>query len=54
MLTCVIEAQEGRDVAEVNIPNAFAQTVFSEEDKEHRVIVRIRGPVEDVLVSIAP
>ena len=30
MLTCVIEAQEGRDVAVVDIPNAFAQTVVSD------------------------
>jgi hypothetical protein len=42
MLTCVIDAQEGRDVAVVDIPNAFAQTIVSDEDKEHRVIVRIR------------
>jgi hypothetical protein len=54
MLTCVIEAQEGRDVAVVDIPNAFAKTVVSDEDKEHRVIVRIRGPLVDILVSIAP
>ena len=54
MLTCVIEAQEGRDVAVVDIPNAFAQTVVSDQDTEHHVIVRIRGPLVDVLVSIAP
>ena len=54
MLTCVINAQENRDVAVVDIPNAFAQTVVSDEDAEHRVIVRIRGPLVDVLVSIAP
>jgi len=54
MLTCVIDAQEGRDVAVVDIPNAFAQTVVSDEDKEHRVIVRIRGPLVDILVSLAP
>ena len=41
MPTCVIEAQEDRDVAVVDIPNAFAQTVDSEEDKDHRVIVCI-------------
>jgi len=54
MLTCVIDAQEGRDVAVVDIPNAFAQTIVSDEDKEHRVIVRIRGPLVDILVSLAP
>ena len=54
MLTCVIEAQEGRDVAVVEIPNAFAQTVVSEDDKDHWVIVCIQGPLVNVLVSIAP
>jgi hypothetical protein len=48
MLTCVIDAQEGRDVAVVDIPNAFVQTVVSEEDAEHHVIVRIRGALVDV------
>ena len=32
MLTCVIDAQENRDVAVVDIPNAFVQTVVTEED----------------------
>ncbi len=54
MLTCVIDAQEGRDVAVVDIPNAFVQTVVSEEDAQHCVIVRIRGPLVDILESIAP
>ncbi len=53
MLTCVIDAQEERDVAVVDILNAFVQTVVSEEDAQHRVIVWIRGPLVDVLVSIA-
>jgi hypothetical protein len=50
MLTCVIDAAEDKDVAVVDILNAFAQTVVSEEDAEHRVIVRIRGPLVDILV----
>ena len=54
MLTCVIDAQENRDVAVVDIPNAFVQTVVSDEDAEHRVMVRIRGPLVDILVSMAP
>ena len=51
MLTCVIDAQENRDVAVVDIPNAFVQTVVTEEDTQHRVIVHIRGPLIDLLVS---
>ena len=54
MLTCVIKSQEGRDVAVVDIPNAFVQTAISDEDKGHHVIVCIRGPLVDILVSIAP
>ncbi len=51
MLTCVIGAVERRDNAVINVPNAFVQTVV--EDKEHRVIIHIRGPLVDILVSIA-
>ena len=40
-------------MAVVDIPNAFVQTVVSDEDKEHHVIVRIRGPLVDILVSLA-
>ena len=54
--TCVIGAQEDGDITVVVIPNAFIQTVDNEEDAatEHRVIVHIRGPMVDILVSIAP
>ncbi len=52
MLTCVIDALEERDVAVVDIPNAFVQTVV--KDEKHRVIVCIRGPLVDILVNIAP
>jgi hypothetical protein len=52
ILTCVIDALEGRDIAVVDISNAFVQTVV--EDKEHCVIVCIRGPYMDILVNIAP
>ena len=54
MLTCIINAQEDRDVAMVDIPNKFVQTVKSKEDAEHHVTVCIRGQLVDVLVSIAP
>jgi hypothetical protein len=42
MLTCVIDAQEDMDIAVLDIPNAFVQTVVDEEDAEHHVIVHIR------------
>jgi hypothetical protein len=52
MLICVIDAVEGRDVATLDVPNAFVQTVV--EYETHRVIICIRGPLVDMLVSIAP
>jgi hypothetical protein len=52
MLTCVIDALEDQDIAVINIPNTFVQTVI--KDEEHHVVVRIRGPLVDILVSIAP
>jgi len=52
--TCAIDAQENRDVAVVDIPNAFVRTVVSDEDSEHHVTVCIRGPLVDILVSMAP
>ncbi len=54
MLTCVIDVQEDRDIAVVDMPNAFVQTVVDEEDADHSVIVLIRGPLVDILVSIVP
>ena len=54
ILTAVIDAKEKRDVATIDIPNAFCQTVISDEDAEHRIIVRLRGPVVDILCEIAP
>jgi hypothetical protein len=42
MLTCVIDAQEDRDIAVIDIPNVFVQTVIDEEDADHHVIVCIK------------
>ncbi len=52
MLTCMIDALKGQDIAIINISIAFVQTTI--EDEEHHVIVHIRGPLVDILVSIAP
>ena len=52
VLTSVIDAEEDRETAVVDVPNAFIQTVV--EDKSKRVIVRIRGILVDILVKIAP
>jgi hypothetical protein len=52
MLTCMIGALKDQDIAVIDIPNAYVQTVV--EDEEHHVIICIRGPFVDILMSIAP
>jgi hypothetical protein len=52
MLSCIIDAEEGRDVAVVDILNAFIQTCI--EDEADMAIIKIRGVLVDMLVDIAP
>jgi len=54
MLLSVVDAKEGRDVATVDIPNAFFQTVVAESEKDYRVLVRLRGRTVEILCKIAP
>jgi hypothetical protein len=52
LLTCIIDADEGRDVVTIDIPNAFIQTRI--EDEKDMAIIKIRGILVDMLVDIAP
>ena len=52
LLTCIIDAEEGRDVAVINIPNAFIQTRI--EDEKDMATIKLRGVLVDILVAIAP
>jgi hypothetical protein len=52
LLTSLVDAQENCDVAIVDIPNTFIQTVV--ENDEDKVVMRIRGHMVDVLVKVAP
>ena len=54
ILTAIVDAKESRDVVTVDIPNAFCQTVITEADAQHRIIVRLRGALVDMLVEISP
>ncbi len=54
ILTAIADAKEERDVATVDLPNAFCQTVITNADAQHRIIVRLRGALVDLLVEIAP
>ena len=51
-LSCIIDAEEKRDVAVVDIPNAFIQTRI--EDEQDMAIIKIRGILVDMLLDIAP
>lgn len=52
LLTSIIDASEKRDVAIIDIPNAFIQTRVI--DKKDRVILRMRGIIVDWIVKVAP
>jgi hypothetical protein len=52
LLTCVVDANKNRDVAIMDIPNAFVQTFV--EDEKDKALVCMHGPLVDILVSIAP
>ena len=55
LLTAVIEALEGRDVATCDIPNAFVQMEIAEKDEQgNRMIMKIRGACVDILCEIDP
>jgi hypothetical protein len=52
LLTLIVDAHEGRDVAIIVIPNAFIQTQV--DDAKDCVIIRITGLIVDWLVKVAP
>ena len=55
LLTTVIEAQAGQDVATCDIPNAFVQTHVEEKDKDgNQTIMKIRGVCVDILCETDP
>jgi hypothetical protein len=49
---CVVDANKNRDIANVDIPNAFVQTIV--EDEKDKALICICGPLVHILVSIAP
>ncbi len=52
LLTCIVDATKERDVAVIDIPNAFIQTRI--ENEEDMAIMKIRGVLVDMLLDIAP
>ena len=53
LMTATIEAEEGRDVATVDIPNAFIQTPVETEGTD-KIIMKIRDLLVDILVQLDP
>ena len=55
MLTCVIDAHEGRDVMCNDVPNTFIQTPLPPtKPGEARVTMKITGVLVDMLVQLSP
>ena len=52
LLTAVIDAEENRDVATCDIPNAFIQTDLDDHTDGTRAIMKIRGELVDILCDI--
>jgi hypothetical protein len=52
LLSCIIDAEEERDVAVVDIRNAFVQTQV--ENEKDMAFIKIRGILVDILVEISP
>ena len=50
LLTCIIDAEEGRDVAVVDIPNAFIQT----NNEGECLIMKVKGRLAMLLYQIDP
>jgi hypothetical protein len=49
LLTCVVDAEEGRDVAIIDMSNAFRQTRV--KDEKDMAFIKIRGILVDALVA---
>ncbi len=48
----VIDAKERRDVAVIDMPNAFVQTRL--EDDDDKVVMRLCGKLAKLMVKVAP
>ena len=52
LLSCIIDAEEERDVAVIDIPKAFIQTRV--EDEKDMAFIKICGVLVDILMQIYP
>ena len=56
LITATIDAKQNRNVMTADIPNTFVQTDVDEKNhvKGEHIIMKIRGPLVDMLLEIAP
>ena len=55
LLSAVIDAEERRDVAVSDVPNAFIQTKVNDRDEDgSRMVMKIRGVLVDILCNMDP
>ena len=54
IITGVIDAKQRRDIMTADIPNAFVQTRIDEKEVGERIIMKIRGPLVDMLLELSP
>ena len=52
LLTAIIDAQEGQNIAICDVPNAFIQTWLTHE--KDKSVMQLRGPLATLLVDLAP
>ena len=52
-ITCAINAQEGRHIMYMDIPNAFIQAGIPKREKGDRIIMKIRGQLVDWVVELS-
>ena len=52
LLTGIIEAKDKRDVMTIDIPNAFSQMLTNKTKDDDQIIMKIRGPLDNMLVNL--
>ena len=54
LITAVIDAKQKRDVMTCDQPSAFVQTEIEQNEIGERIVMKIRGPLLEILVEIDP
>ena len=53
IITGVIDAKQRRDILTADIPNAFVQTEVDKKEVGQRIIMKIHGPLVDILIELS-